>query len=167
MVAGCRSSTGNGHPKYPNSPWRGGVTRYFVTRFKGGKRNIPRAPKKRKKKTPPSLKSLFTRARTCLILSVLGRRGRYATIGTNACDDDQGLCVLRNCGLPSADLSSVDIPPGMTVTLFADTHFRGRKIVLKGPMDANKHCFDSDAMEGRFWNDRTRSVIVEGPDHHV
>ena len=94
-------------------------------------------------------------------------RGRYATIGTNACDDDEGLCVVRNCGLPNADLSSVDIPPGMTVTLFADTHFRGRQIVLKGPMDANKHCFDSSAMEGRFWNDRVRSLIVEGPDHHV
>ena len=75
--------------------------------------------------------------------------------------------MLRNCGLPNADLSSVDIPPGMTVTLFADTHFRGRKIVLKGPMDANKHCFASSEMEGGFWNDRVRSVIVEGPDHHV
>jgi hypothetical protein len=126
----------------------------LVTRCFHKKKNIPRASKEF---SPAHLPHF----------SVLGRRGRYATIGTNACDDDQGLCVVRNCGLPNADLSSVDIPPGMTVTLFADTHFRGRKIVLKGPMDANKHCFDSSAMEGRFWNDRARSVIVEGPDHHV
>lgn len=79
----------------------------------------------------------------------------------------KGYAYFATAACPMPIYRPSTFPPGMTVTLFADTHFRGRKIVLKGPMDANKHCFDSDAMEGRFWNDRTRSVIVEGPDHHV
>lgn len=74
---------------------------------------------------------------------------------------------MRNCGLRAGDMSSVDIPPGMTVTLFDQSNFKGRKLVLKGPMDANGNCLAQAKFENNYWNDRVQSVIVEGPDHHV
>jgi len=84
--------------------------------------------------------------------------GRYASVGVDSCDNDEKVCVQRNCGVVGADMSSMDIPEGMTVTLYDQQGFKGNKKVFKGPMDANAHCLT----ESHF-NDKARSIVITGP----
>uniref|UniRef100_A0A7S0W757 Uncharacterized protein n=1 Tax=Hemiselmis tepida TaxID=464990 RepID=A0A7S0W757_9CRYP len=84
--------------------------------------------------------------------------GRFAKLGKDTCDDDSKVCVQRNCGVVGADMSSLQIPDGMTVTLFDQEGFKGSSKTLKGPKDANAHCLTKYS-----FNDKARSMIIEGP----
>ena len=94
--------------------------------------------------------------------SQLGK-GDYARLSRASCDDDRGLCQVRNCGVIGTDMSSMDIPKGMKVTMYDQTDFRGRSMTFSGPMDANKHCLAARKYQGGYFNDRVRSIKITGP----
>ncbi len=63
--------------------------------------------------------------------------GSYARVAPQSCDNDKSLCEVKSCGIQAGDLSSLTIPAGLKVTLFDQPEFKGNKMELKGPMNAN------------------------------
>eukprot|EP00285_Hemiselmis_virescens_P011749 CAMPEP_0173393108 /NCGR_PEP_ID=MMETSP1356-20130122/21915_1 /TAXON_ID=77927 ORGANISM="Hemiselmis virescens, Strain PCC157" /NCGR_SAMPLE_ID=MMETSP1356 /ASSEMBLY_ACC=CAM_ASM_000847 /LENGTH=1129 /DNA_ID=CAMNT_0014351075 /DNA_START=21 /DNA_END=3410 /DNA_ORIENTATION=+ len=98
--------------------------------------------------------------------SQLGK-GDYGRIGAHSCDDDARLCQQKNCGLRARDMSSMDIPKGMTVTIYDQPNFRGRSATFSGPMDANKNCLASGKIHSGYFNDKVQSVKIRGPNVNV
>ena len=90
-------------------------------------------------------------------------KGSWSEISKNGCDDDDRLCTDPGCNLPSNALSSVDIPPGIEVHLYAKDGFKGDEIVLYGAMDADDKCLDEEkrGAGGRYnWNNAVKSIKI-------
>ena len=81
--------------------------------------------------------------------------GSYSSFGggSTTCDNDAMLCIVKNCKLPQADLSSFELPAGLQVTLFAQPNFGGASKTYKGPL--NMKCLVKDG-----WNDKAKSMRV-------
>ena len=79
--------------------------------------------------------------------------GKYPRMGGGTCDNDADKCIIANCGLQSGDLSSMDIPAGVSVTLFSRPDFGGDFVTYTGPMEVDCLVWDG-------WNDATQSLKV-------
>eukprot|EP00960_Hanusia_phi_P050765 760407-Hanusia_phi.AAC.2 len=81
--------------------------------------------------------------------------GRYSEFGGGECDDDLGMCTHLNCPFQPNQLSSMEVPAGLKVTLFSRKYFRGSHITFVGPRKV-------DCLVWESWNDKTRSMLIEG-----
>lgn len=80
--------------------------------------------------------------------------GAYPQLDKNTCDNDALGCKVDNCNVVPGDLSAMQIPEGIKVTLFDDYFFGGQSRSFKGPVDVR--CLVSYG-----WNDKARSLKIE------
>ena len=81
--------------------------------------------------------------------------GEYPSLNGNGnCEDDANLCVVQNCGYMNiAELSSFQVPAGISLTLFSQENFRGDAKTYVGPVTV-------DCLVADNWNDRARSIKI-------
>ncbi len=79
--------------------------------------------------------------------------GAYPRMGGGTCDNDAEKCIIADCGLRNGDLSSMDIPAGVAVTLFSKPDFGWQFVTYTGPMEVDCLVWDG-------WNDATQSLKV-------
>ena len=83
--------------------------------------------------------------------------GDYAKFDSNGkgVDNDREMCVEKTCKMRPGQLSSMDVPSGLQVTLYSRDSFRGSSITYVGPITVNNLSWER-------WNDRAYSMKISG-----
>ena len=84
----------------------------------------------------------------------VGDYARFSTSGKGV-DNDKEMCVEKTCPMRPGQLSSMDVPAGMQVTLYSRNYFRGSSITYIGPVTVNNLYWEG-------WNDRAYSMKITG-----
>lgn len=80
--------------------------------------------------------------------------GQYEAFGGGKCADNQDLCEVDKCTIEPNQLSALDIPAKLSVTLYSEKYFKGSSITYVGPRSVS--CLN---WEG--WDNKARSIKVE------
>lgn len=71
-------------------------------------------------------------------------------------------CSVGDCGLREKDLSSMDIPEHVRVTIYTKPDFQGESLTLKGPKWPRDTCLSQYKLAGGdSWNDVAQSVKID------
>ena len=80
--------------------------------------------------------------------------GSYPSFNGRSCDDDEGMCSVKDCSILPAQLRSMEIPSGLAVTIYQAEAFAGKSITYTGPTNA-------ECLNWEGWGDKARSMVIK------